>query len=588
MTTRYFLMRCAESRLLDRAARLSVWPVSFGVQQRVNDAFAGGDTVIFVFTVTLSGSFQGAARMVSRADEEGGKAWGSAMPACRVDWMWRRDLAYAETEHLINPLSEPPQPVRAGKDGTEIEASVGKELLSLLERAPPPKQSPRVTTKPSPDLPGSVSGGGGGMAVGGGMGGGMPGMVGGGMMGMGEASPFFMGMNPLMAQQMAAMGMMQHPMMAGMMNPMAAAMMMQGMMQGMRPAMPPGAAAAALPAADAAAAAAAAAALAKPAAAVKAEPAAGGAAVKGEAVVRDGVLPPGFDSGRGMERYDQDHRSRYDRDQRYDPRYDQGGPRGFRDGPSPPFRGQGPPGQGPPTHWGHPDLGRLHPGDVGRGGGALPPGFGRVGPPPPLGHHMRDPWGGPPPQRGRDFDGPLPLAAAPRRRDDRPDLLRMSYAEYVERFDQLKELEGGGKPAPAATPAAAASSGGGVGVLALGGGSGGGCGGSAAASEVEGSAGAGGGAAAGTSQGGAPSSAEAGAEGAGAAAAGVAAGPPDLQTMAEDDYVAYCEKFSAQMGMPFDAAMVRQHYRTARQVKPEPSDAAAVGSSTAAAAVGAG
>jgi predicted lipid-binding transport protein (Tim44 family) len=69
---------------------------------------------------------------------------------------------------------------------------VGKELLSLLERAPPPKQSPRVTTKPSPDLPGSVSGGGGGMAAGGGMGGGMPGMVGGGMMGMGEASPFFM------------------------------------------------------------------------------------------------------------------------------------------------------------------------------------------------------------------------------------------------------------------------------------------------------------------------------------------------------------------------------------------------------------
>jgi hypothetical protein len=94
--------------------------------------------------------------------------------------------------------------------------------------------------------------------------------------------------------------------------------------------MPPGAAAAALPAADAAAAAAAAAALAKPAAAVKAEPAAGGGAVKGEAVVREGVLPPGFDGGRGMERYDQDRRSRYDRDQRYDPRYDQGGPRGTR------------------------------------------------------------------------------------------------------------------------------------------------------------------------------------------------------------------------------------------------------------------
>lgn len=32
--------------------------------------------------------------------------------------MMRRDLPYGDTEHLINPLSEPPQPVRANKDGT--------------------------------------------------------------------------------------------------------------------------------------------------------------------------------------------------------------------------------------------------------------------------------------------------------------------------------------------------------------------------------------------------------------------------------------------------------------------------------------
>ena len=35
--------------------------------------------------------------------------------------------------------------------------------------------------------------------------------------------------------------------------------------------------------------------------------------------------------------------------------------------------------------------------------------------------------------------------------------------------------------------------------------------------------------------------------------------------MQEGEYVAYCERYTAKMGMPFDEDSVRQHYRRMRE-----------------------
>lgn len=43
--TRYFLMRCADARLLYVAHKRGVWPVSYGVVDRLNEAFAAGAEV---------------------------------------------------------------------------------------------------------------------------------------------------------------------------------------------------------------------------------------------------------------------------------------------------------------------------------------------------------------------------------------------------------------------------------------------------------------------------------------------------------------------------------------------------------------
>jgi cleavage and polyadenylation specificity factor subunit 4 len=64
---RYFLMRSAEARLVERAVNKGVWPVSHGCLERLNEAFNSGEDIVLLFTVSGSGAFQGCARMKSSA-----------------------------------------------------------------------------------------------------------------------------------------------------------------------------------------------------------------------------------------------------------------------------------------------------------------------------------------------------------------------------------------------------------------------------------------------------------------------------------------------------------------------------------------
>lgn len=377
---RYFLLRCAEDRVFANAVRTNSWPISLGIVDRLNEAYGSGGEIIFIFTVSMSGHFQGAARMASSASDEGRN-----LPTCKIEWLCRGDVPYTETEHLINPLSSPPQPVRAGKDGTEMDPKVAEELLGLLQQAaanPKPATAAAAAAGGSnasprsgqPALPAAAA-----------MTGGMPGMVGAGLMGMPDPT-FMMGMNPMLA--------MMNPMMAGMMN----AMMMGGMpgmlAASMRPGGLPGMAGLAAPGAAAATTAA-------PRDAAAADRSSTHPKVEPQPQSLPGP-PPGFGGG-GMR--DRRHDPRDDWEparERYGPRYD-----GHRDGHGPPFR------DGPPFAFRPPyEHGRSH--------DHAPPGWPGFGPPPR--------------QRGQQ-------QALER---DQDDILEMSYEQYTARFWQLKNVQGGG------------------------------------------------------------------------------------------------------------------------------------------------
>lgn len=44
-------------------------------------------------------------------------------------------------------------------------------------------------------------------------------------------------------------------------------------------------------------------------------------------------------------------------------------------------------------------------------------------------------------------------------------------------------------------------------------------------------------------------------------------GAKDISAMTEEEYIEYCRKYSQQMGMPFDEAMVRNHYKQMKEEK---------------------
>ena len=50
----------------------------------------------------------------------------------RVDWRRRHDVVMSDANHLTNPWNED-QPVRIGRDGQEMPASVGKQLVDIIE-----------------------------------------------------------------------------------------------------------------------------------------------------------------------------------------------------------------------------------------------------------------------------------------------------------------------------------------------------------------------------------------------------------------------------------------------------------------------
>ncbi|KAL4434424.1 hypothetical protein ABPG75_000865 [Micractinium tetrahymenae] len=438
---RYYLLRSADDRTLGLAVRKSEWPVSLALLDRLNDAFASTDEVVLIFTVTMSGRFQGCARMAGPATDESRN-----LPACKIEWLYRGDVPYSEAEHLINPLSDPPQPVRAGKDGTEIDPKAAEELLGLLQKAAanPRTEPPAAATAAASGDTSSVQPSQAVAAAPAALPTGMPGMVGSGLMGAGLSMPdstFMMGINPML-----------HPL--AMMHPLAAAIMMNGMQgmmaAGMRPGGLPGMAG------------------------LAASGAAAGAAAPGDAAPAEGTAkapprpqgpPPGFEGGSAAEgRHGPRDDWARDRDQRFGPHFD-GGPRGggppFRDGPfrdGPPFGFRG----GPPPFRDGPASDR-HFYDHG------PPAWPGFGPP----AHMR----GPPPRQVaqkhtlscleyclldiphhaprrivqfllcREYDGPgsvAPQQARQREHDERGDVLQMSYEEYVQRFWRLKEVQGGG------------------------------------------------------------------------------------------------------------------------------------------------
>ncbi|CAN0841594.1 30-kDa cleavage and polyadenylation specificity factor 30 [Linum grandiflorum] len=95
--------------------------------------------VILIFSVNMSGFFQGYAQMVSsiglrhdRIWSQGGGKSGSWGRSFKVKWLQLNDLPFQRTLHLKNPLNEY-KPVKISRDCQELPEDIGEALCRLID-----------------------------------------------------------------------------------------------------------------------------------------------------------------------------------------------------------------------------------------------------------------------------------------------------------------------------------------------------------------------------------------------------------------------------------------------------------------------
>ncbi|KAG0275226.1 hypothetical protein BGZ95_009058 [Linnemannia exigua] len=185
--SRYFIMKGLNEEDLKLSAQFGLWATQEHLVPILNDAFMNSKNVYLVFSANKSGEFFGYARMmdlisteneaaimasredriwqpaleipispemkaavleeIEQAAKEGRqltydeaeaisrestttKTWGIMFP---VKWIDVHKVPFTRTTHMLNPLYENRE-VKVSKDGTEVDPTVGEQLVSLFKK----------------------------------------------------------------------------------------------------------------------------------------------------------------------------------------------------------------------------------------------------------------------------------------------------------------------------------------------------------------------------------------------------------------------------------------------------------------------
>ncbi|KAG0002187.1 hypothetical protein BGZ79_003438 [Entomortierella chlamydospora] len=187
--SRYFILKSLNEEDLKLSVQYGVWATQDHLVPILNEAFANTKNVYLVFSANKSGEFFGCARMmdsisteneaallstdkkdeiwkpdveiplspemkakmleeIEQAAKEGKtitneeaeviarastttKSWGIRFP---VRWIHVHKVPFSKTTHMLNPLYENRE-VKVSKDGTEVDPTVGEQLLNLFKKS---------------------------------------------------------------------------------------------------------------------------------------------------------------------------------------------------------------------------------------------------------------------------------------------------------------------------------------------------------------------------------------------------------------------------------------------------------------------
>ncbi|XP_017973795.1 PREDICTED: YTH domain-containing protein 1 isoform X2 [Theobroma cacao] len=137
--TRYFIIKSLNHQNIQLSIDKGIWATQLMNEPILEEAFHNSGIVILVFSVNMSGFFQGYAQMMSsvgwRRDNVWSKGSGKGNPwgrSFKVKWLCLNRLPFQKTLHLKNPLNDY-KPVKISRDCQELPQDIGEALCELLD-----------------------------------------------------------------------------------------------------------------------------------------------------------------------------------------------------------------------------------------------------------------------------------------------------------------------------------------------------------------------------------------------------------------------------------------------------------------------
>ncbi|KAJ0778889.1 putative YTH domain-containing protein [Helianthus annuus] len=137
--TRYFIIKSLNLENIQLSIQRGIWATQVMNEPILEEAYHNSGKVILIYSVNMSGYFQGYAQMMSsvgwRRDNVWSNGYGGSKPwgrSFKVKWLRLHDLPFQKTLHLKNPLNDY-KPVKISRDCQELPQDIGEALCELID-----------------------------------------------------------------------------------------------------------------------------------------------------------------------------------------------------------------------------------------------------------------------------------------------------------------------------------------------------------------------------------------------------------------------------------------------------------------------
>ncbi|KAL9258693.1 Zinc finger CCCH domain-containing protein [Drosera capensis] len=125
---------------LAESLQKGIWATQVMNEPILEDAYRNSGRVLLIFSVNMSGSFQGYAKMMSsvgwRRDNVWSQGSGGNYPwgrSFKIKWLRLNNVSFHKTLHLKNPLNDF-KPVKISRDCQELPRDIGEALCDLIDK----------------------------------------------------------------------------------------------------------------------------------------------------------------------------------------------------------------------------------------------------------------------------------------------------------------------------------------------------------------------------------------------------------------------------------------------------------------------